>query len=163
PYTGGGLEPATLLAPPSDTWPTYHGDYSGRHHSKLSTITPQNVNQLTLAWTFQTGTSEGIKSAPIVVNGIAYVTAPDHMWAVDAEGLRSGDGQGTVGVLQHAAAGHARIPERRRDRRTDVDDRHLRSRAQPRLRRHRRSDAGPERTRASRRQQVDRQHPRDQS
>jgi len=84
PYTGGGLEPATLLAPPSDAWPTYHGDYSGRHHSKLSAITPQNVNQLTLAWTFQTGTADGIKSAPLVVNGIAYVTAPDHMWAVDA-------------------------------------------------------------------------------
>src|SRR5436190_2906752 len=28
PYTGGGLEPATLLAPPADTWATYHGDYS---------------------------------------------------------------------------------------------------------------------------------------
>jgi alcohol dehydrogenase (cytochrome c) len=84
PYTGGGLEPSTLLAPPPDAWPTYHGDYTGRHHSKLSAITPENVNQLTLAWTFQTGTADGIKSAPLVVNGIAYVTAPDHLWAVDA-------------------------------------------------------------------------------
>ena len=84
PYTGGGLEPSTLLAPPPDAWPTYHGDYTGRHHSKLSAITPQNVNQLTLAWTFQTGLADSIKSAPLVVNGIAYLTAPDHMWAVDA-------------------------------------------------------------------------------
>jgi alcohol dehydrogenase (cytochrome c) len=83
PYTGGGLEPATLLAPPLDSWPTYHGDYSGRRHSKLSAITPENVNQLTLAWTFQTGMGESIKSVPLVFNGIAYVTAPDHMWAVD--------------------------------------------------------------------------------
>jgi alcohol dehydrogenase (cytochrome c) len=83
PYTGGGLEPSTLLAPPADSWPTYHGDYSGRRHSKLSAITPENVHQLTLAWTFQTGMGESIKATPLVVNGIAYVTAPDHMWAVD--------------------------------------------------------------------------------
>jgi alcohol dehydrogenase (cytochrome c) len=83
PYTGGGLEPATLLAPPPDAWPTYHGDYSGRRHSTLSEITPQNVGQLTLAWTFQTGVADSIKATPLVYNGIAYVTTPDRMWAVD--------------------------------------------------------------------------------
>ena len=83
PYTGGGLEPATLLAPPSDSWPTYHGDYSGRRHSKLSAITPDNVGRLTLAWTFQTGQTDSIKAVPLVFNGIAYVTTPDNMWAVD--------------------------------------------------------------------------------
>ncbi|HMC75988.1 MAG TPA: acido-empty-quinoprotein group A, partial [Vicinamibacterales bacterium] len=82
-YTGGGLEPATLLAPPADTWPTYHGDYSGRRHTKLAAITPENVNQLTLAWAFQTGQTDSIKATPIVVNGIAYITTADHMWAVD--------------------------------------------------------------------------------
>jgi cytochrome c oxidase cbb3-type subunit III len=52
PYTGGGLESSMLLAPPADAWPTYHGDYSGRRHSRLSAITPENVQQLALAWTF---------------------------------------------------------------------------------------------------------------
>ena len=88
PYAGGGLEPSTLLAPPPDAWPTYHGDYSGRRHSRLSAITPENVNQLTLAWTFQTGQPDQIKATPIVVNGIAYVTTPDNMWAVDARSGR---------------------------------------------------------------------------
>ncbi|HEX9364988.1 MAG TPA: acido-empty-quinoprotein group A, partial [Vicinamibacterales bacterium] len=88
PYTGGGLEPSTLLAPPPDAWPTYHGDYSGRRHSRLSAITPENVNQLTLAWTFQTGQTDQIKASPLVVNGIAYVTTPDNMWAVDARSGR---------------------------------------------------------------------------
>ena len=88
PYTGGGLEPATLLAPPADSWPTYHGDYSGRRHSRLSAITPDNVKQLTLAWTFQTGLGDSIKATPIVVNGIAYLSAPDHMWAIDARSGR---------------------------------------------------------------------------
>jgi alcohol dehydrogenase (cytochrome c) len=88
PSGGGGLDPATLLAPPPDAWPTYHGDYSGRRHSRLSAITPDNVNQLTLAWTFQSGQTDQIKATPIVVNGIAYVTTPDNMWAVDARSGR---------------------------------------------------------------------------
>ena len=42
--------------------------------------------------------------------------------------VRSGNGQDAVDLLQHAAARHARFDQRRRDRRADVDDRHLRSR-----------------------------------
>ena len=38
-----GLEPTTLLKPPPDSWPGYHGDYSGKRHSPLTQITPQNV------------------------------------------------------------------------------------------------------------------------
>ena len=45
-----GLDPAMLLKPPVDSWPTYHGDYSGQRHSRLTQITPANVHQLTLAW-----------------------------------------------------------------------------------------------------------------
>jgi alcohol dehydrogenase (cytochrome c) len=82
-----GLEPTTLLQPPADSWPTYHGDYSGQHHSRLTQITPANVSQLTLTWAFQTGQSGQIKSTPILVNGILYVTAPDAIWALD---VRSG-------------------------------------------------------------------------
>src|SRR5690349_7010936 len=79
-----GLDPAALLKPASDTWPMYHGDYSGQHHSRLTQITPDNVRQLTLAWAFQTGQGQSIKSTPILVDGILYVTAPDHLWAIDA-------------------------------------------------------------------------------
>ena len=45
-----GIDPATLLKPTSDSWPIYHGDYSGQRHSHLSQITPANVHELTLAW-----------------------------------------------------------------------------------------------------------------
>jgi alcohol dehydrogenase (cytochrome c) len=79
-----GLDPATLLKPTSDSWPLYHGDYSGQRHSHLSQITPANVRELTLAWAFQTGQATQIKSSPIVANGILYVSIPDHVWAVDA-------------------------------------------------------------------------------
>ena len=83
-----GLDPDTLLNPPADSWPTYHGDYSGQRHSRLTQITPANVHQLALAWTFQTGQNAGIKSTPILINGVMFVTAPDNIWAIDARNGR---------------------------------------------------------------------------
>ncbi len=74
----------TLLHPPADSWPGYHGDYSGRRHSALTQITPQNVKNLSLAWAFQTSQTADIKSSPLLVDGILYFTAPDNIWAVDA-------------------------------------------------------------------------------
>jgi alcohol dehydrogenase (cytochrome c) len=73
-----------LLHPTPDSWPGFHGDYSGRRHSDLSQITPANVNDLGLAWAFQTNQTAGIKSTPILVDGILYFTVPDNLWAIDA-------------------------------------------------------------------------------
>jgi acido-empty-quinoprotein group A len=78
-----GLEPAALLKPPTDTWPTYNGDYSGARFSTLDQINAGNIHSLTLAWIFQTqGTT--IKSTPLEVNGILYFSVPDNVWAIDA-------------------------------------------------------------------------------
>ncbi len=79
-----GLDAATIANPPADSWPSYHGDYSGKRHSSLTQITPQNVRTLTLAWAFQTGQDAELKSSPLLVNGILYFTVPDNVWAVDA-------------------------------------------------------------------------------
>ena len=73
-----------LLHPPADSWPGYHGDYSGRRHSSLTQITPQNVKNLALAWAFQTDQLAQIKSSPLLVDGILYFTVPENIWAVDA-------------------------------------------------------------------------------
>jgi alcohol dehydrogenase (cytochrome c) len=104
---GRGVDVALLLKPPTDAWPTYHGDYSGRRYSTLTQINAQNVKNLTLAWVYRLNTStvraivggEGpdapasaaggsgpptIKSTPLMVNGVLYFSAPDHVWAVDA-------------------------------------------------------------------------------
>jgi alcohol dehydrogenase (cytochrome c) len=78
------LDPSELLHPTPDTWPIYHGDYSGRRHSSLAQITPQNVRNLSLAWAFQTGLSAPIKSSPLLVDGVLYFTLPENIWAVDA-------------------------------------------------------------------------------
>jgi alcohol dehydrogenase (cytochrome c) len=78
------VDAAMLLKPPVDSWPSYHGDYSGRRHSSLTQITPQNVSGLTLAWAFQTDRASTIKSSPLLVDGVLYFTIPDNVWAVDA-------------------------------------------------------------------------------
>lgn len=90
-----GLSPDKLLAQPTDTWPTYNGDYSGRRFSTLNQIDAGNVRNLRLAWMYRTtvGAQRGInntqiKSTPLEVNGVLYFTVPDHVWAVDA---RSGE------------------------------------------------------------------------
>jgi alcohol dehydrogenase (cytochrome c) len=88
---GQGLDPAKLLKPPTDTWPTYNGDYSGRRYSTLSQINSSNVKNLRLAWMYRLAPGpEGIvgngqiKSTPLEINGVLYFTVPDHVWAVDA-------------------------------------------------------------------------------
>jgi len=78
-----GLDPAALLRPATDTWPTYNGDYSGGRFSALDQINAGNVGSLTLAWVFQTH-ALAIKSTPLEVNGVLYFTVPDNVWAVDA-------------------------------------------------------------------------------
>jgi alcohol dehydrogenase (cytochrome c) len=76
------IDPKELLSPPADTWPTYHGDYTGERHSRLTQITPENVAQLRQVWRFQA--TQQIKASPIVAGGVIYMTAPDNLWAVDA-------------------------------------------------------------------------------
>ncbi|RXH56257.1 acido-empty-quinoprotein group A [Granulicella sibirica] len=78
------VDAAWLTHPPADSWPAYHGDYSGKRHSELTEITPQNVKDLSPAWIFQTNQSLEIKATPILVDGILYFTLPDNIWAIDA-------------------------------------------------------------------------------
>ncbi|MDE1177308.1 MAG: acido-empty-quinoprotein group A [Edaphobacter sp.] len=73
-----------LLHPPADSWPIYHGDYSGRRNTALVEINQRNVSGMTLAWTFQAQSSQTIKSSPILVDGILYFTLPDNIYAIDA-------------------------------------------------------------------------------
>jgi len=77
-----GLDPAALLKPATNTWPTYNGDYSGRRFSTLDQINATNIHSLTLAWIYSA--RQELKSTPLEVNGILYFTSPDNVWAVDA-------------------------------------------------------------------------------
>src|SRR6476659_10042975 len=84
-----GLDPALLLQPPTNSWPTYNGDYSGRRFSTLTKINDSNVKSLSLAWMYQIrsgGDPSGgrISATPLLVNGVIYFTVPDKVWAIDA-------------------------------------------------------------------------------
>jgi alcohol dehydrogenase (cytochrome c) len=79
-----GITPEMLLKPPADSWPAYHGDYSGRRHSSLTQIGPANVHNLGLASAFQTGLNQTLKCSPLLVDGVLYISVPDNVWAVDA-------------------------------------------------------------------------------
>ncbi len=88
----GSLDPAKLLKPPTDAWPTYHGDYSGRRYSPLKKIHTANIHSLSLAWVYRVNAGGGaggfggprISATPVQINGVLYFTIPDHVWAIDA-------------------------------------------------------------------------------
>jgi alcohol dehydrogenase (cytochrome c) len=84
PLFAQGVDPSMLLNPPASSWPGYHGDYSGRRHSALAQITPDNVGRMGLAWAFQTGQAGQLKCSPLLVDGVLYLTVPNNVWAVDA-------------------------------------------------------------------------------
>lgn len=83
PAADEGLNPQDIVKPLSNEWPTFNGDYSGKRFSSLSQINQSNVQKLTLAWVLQPQ-SVGIKSTPLMVNGVLYFTTPDNVWAADA-------------------------------------------------------------------------------
>ena len=39
-----GVDQQMLLHPPADSWPSYHGDYSGRRHSYLFTYLQMHLS-----------------------------------------------------------------------------------------------------------------------
>jgi alcohol dehydrogenase (cytochrome c) len=73
-----------LAQPPGANWISYNGDDTGRRYSGLREITSANVAQLRAAWIFHPSNSERLEVTPVVVNGIMYVTAANHAFALDA-------------------------------------------------------------------------------
>src|SRR5262249_51795127 len=66
----GGLDPAAQLHPPTDSWPTYSGDLTGRRYSALPSINKANVKTLSLAWVargFIEGSGATGRSGPTAV------------------------------------------------------------------------------------------------
>jgi alcohol dehydrogenase (cytochrome c) len=81
---GAGLDPATLLNPGTDAWPTYNGDYSGRRFSSLDRINTGNVKSLSLAWIHSLGGGPAIKATPLLIDGTVYLSTQDNAYAIDA-------------------------------------------------------------------------------
>jgi quinoprotein glucose dehydrogenase len=67
------------------SWPTVGGGPEGMRYSSLDQITRENVKQLAVAWTFDSGEEGGLQTSPIVVDGVLYANTPSHhVIALDA-------------------------------------------------------------------------------
>ena len=66
-------------------WPVYGGTSQNDHFSPLKQINRSNVQQLEVAWSFDTGETGGLQTSPIVVQGVLYgITPSQKVFAVDA-------------------------------------------------------------------------------
>jgi glucose dehydrogenase len=97
--TGAGIKPTPMsssLAPvtqamldnaDSDTsnWLHPNGSYAQTRYSSATSINAGNVAHLKPAFVFQTGVVESFETAPLVIDGVMFVTTSfDHVYAVDA-------------------------------------------------------------------------------
>ncbi len=75
-------------------WPAYGRDQQGTRYSPLQQITPENVKNLQLAWTFRTGDTKGPNDpveitnevTPIKIGNLLYLCSPHQiLFALDAQ------------------------------------------------------------------------------
>jgi outer membrane protein assembly factor BamB len=76
---------ATIGKGESVDWPIYDGNSSGDHYSALSRINRSNVNQVKIAWRFDTGEG-GLETNPLIIGKTLYAYTPKQNGvALDAE------------------------------------------------------------------------------
>ena len=73
--TEGGVVTNAIVAAPDDSWLTYGRTYDEQRFSPLQQINAENVAQLGLAWSYDTGQYRGHETTPLVANGVMYVTS----------------------------------------------------------------------------------------
>ncbi|MGB2712748.1 MAG: PQQ-binding-like beta-propeller repeat protein [Vicinamibacterales bacterium] len=106
-------------------WPSYNGSDHGNRHTPLAQITPATVAGMRLKWTFPIPSSRNLKATPVVVSGVMYVTAPNEVFALDAQSGREiwhYSRPRTRGVIGDAGAGVNRGVALRGDRLYFVTD-----------------------------------------
>jgi quinoprotein glucose dehydrogenase len=78
-----------------EEWPVYGHDPGGMRHSPLADITPQNVSNLKVAWTYRTGdvvddkmsrVRSSFQATPLMIDGTLFVVTPlNRIIALDPE------------------------------------------------------------------------------
>ena len=87
PLTADRVDDARLRGAATETkgWLTYGGSYAEQRYSTLAQIDASNVQELGLAWYFDTGLPRGHEATPIVVDGVIYTTGSwSVVFAIDA-------------------------------------------------------------------------------
>ncbi|HEX4945989.1 MAG TPA: PQQ-binding-like beta-propeller repeat protein [Blastocatellia bacterium] len=90
-------------------WPNYGGDPENTHYSSLKQINRDNVKQLEVAWTYDTGDASNgseMQCNPVIVNGVLYATSPKtrvfaldaatgkELWSFDPNAIENAPGRG---------------------------------------------------------------------
>jgi PQQ-dependent dehydrogenase (methanol/ethanol family) len=85
------LTPSTAIEqvrhPKPADWPSYNGNPSGSRYSGTEQINTQNVDKLQLKWSYSLPYS-GLETTPLVLDGVMYVSGPNHACALDARSGR---------------------------------------------------------------------------
>ena len=73
-------------------WPLYRGNFSGTGYSELSVISPENIGELEIAWSFSLRSGEqdedlnpNSQVTPIVVNNVMYLPTVDSIVALNPQ------------------------------------------------------------------------------
>jgi quinoprotein glucose dehydrogenase len=66
-------------------WPAYGGGPQDTRYSPLNQINRQNVQNLQVAWTYDSGETGGLQTSPIIISGVLYgITPSEKIFALDA-------------------------------------------------------------------------------
>jgi quinoprotein glucose dehydrogenase len=112
-----------LSGPPAGRdWPAYLGDNASTQYSTLDQINKNNVAQLKVAWTYDTGDEGEFQSNALIVDGVLYTASPsrkiialnaatgEEMWTFDPASERPGNlGRRQRGVVYWASGDDRRI------------------------------------------------------
>src|SRR5271168_2573803 len=73
-----------ILKGPDVNWLTYAGTYQGSRYSRLDQINLQNAGTLVPKWVYHVPDAHGLRTSPIVYNGVLYATNTNAVYAMDA-------------------------------------------------------------------------------
>jgi len=80
------VTPERLKNPEDGNWLMIRRTYDGWGYSPLRDVTPDNVKRLQPVWVFSTGETRVHEAAPIVNNGVMFVSTPNNqVIAIDAK------------------------------------------------------------------------------
>ena len=90
--------PIVIFSQPDVEWPNYGNDKGGQRCAPISQVTPENVQQLEVAWTFRTQedaqyekaawlrNKSAFEATPIMINQMLYFSSPSNrVFAVEAK------------------------------------------------------------------------------
>jgi len=82
----GSIDAARIIKAEPANWLSTGRTYDEQRHSPLDQINANNIDQLGLAWYFDTGTKRGLEATPIVVDGVMFTSGSwSVVWAHDAK------------------------------------------------------------------------------